>query len=239
MNLSSTIRSRILAAALVSVIWSLVQTSAQGEEKSAPAAVNATLPKVLIIGDSISIGYTDGVRQRLEKEAEVQRIPGNGQSTDFGLQHIEEWLGDEKWEVIHFNWGIWDTHIIAGGAIRNTTEVYRANLKALIEKLKVTGARLVWASTTPPATDIGGELGLKKENTAIYNAIAKSVVDDYHVPIDDLYSLVLPRLKTLQAEDGVHFTPAGSEVLAEQVAESIRRALKAPAEDKSPAAVKE
>lgn len=239
MNQTNPAGFRIVAAALLSVMWFLVEPSAQAEEKPAPAAVNSGLPKVLIIGDSISIGYTDPVRQRLEKEADVRRIPCNGQSTDFGLQNIDAWLGDEKWDVIHFNWGIWDTHIIAGEKIRNTTEVYRANLKALIEKLKATGARLVWASTTPPATDIGGELGLKKENTAIYNDIAKSVVDDYHVQIDDLYRLVLPRLQALQTEDGVHFTPAGSEVLADQVAESIRRELKKSAPSSTPAAGKE
>lgn len=222
--------AKVIGQLFVVSLLPAIQVASQANNtgrSDGPAATAAALPKVLIIGDSISMGYTDPVRKLLENEADVRRIPGNGQSTDFGLQHIDAWLGNERWAVIHFNWGIWDTHILPGGAIRNSTEVYRANLKALVERLKATGARLVWASTTPAAVDIVGDLGLKRENIPIYNDVAKSVVDDYHVPTDDLYRLALPRLKALQAEDGVHFSPEGSEVLARQVVESIRQELQA------------
>lgn len=65
-------------------------------------------PKVLIIGDSISIGYTPFVQKALEGKAEVFRNPGNAQHTGKGLVKLEKWIGEEKWEVIHFNWGLWD-----------------------------------------------------------------------------------------------------------------------------------
>jgi len=171
------------------------------------------------------MGYTEPVRKRLEKEADVRRIPVNGQYSDVGLKHIDEWLGDGDWDVIHFNWGIWDTHIIKGESIRNSAEVYGANLRKLVERMKATGATLVWASTTPIAADKHGELGLRKENTTIYNDVAKSVMVESGIVINDLYNLALPRLKSLQTEDGVHFSDKGNEVLADQVAQSIREAL--------------
>lgn len=225
------LRALTLAVALAWAVASSVRASAEPRhangEISGPGEVNGTLPKVLIIGDSISIGYTDAVRERLETEADVRRIPGNGQSTDFGLENIDAWLGDEKWDVIHFNWGIWDTHLLEGTRIRNTTAQYRENLRRLVERLKATGANLVWASTTPIAFDITGDLGVESKNTPIYNGIAKSVMKEFQVPIDDLYRRALPRLEALQTEDGVHFTPEGSEYLADSVARSIRRELRA------------
>ncbi len=64
-----------------------------------------TLPSVLIIGDSISIAYTDPVRAMLEGKANVHRIPVNGGNTLRGLDSLEVWLGDRNWDIIHFNWG--------------------------------------------------------------------------------------------------------------------------------------
>lgn len=60
------------------------------------------LPNVLPIGDSISIGYTVNVRKLLKGKADVFRIPSNGQASDRGLANIKKWLGDRKWDVIHF-----------------------------------------------------------------------------------------------------------------------------------------
>jgi len=60
-----------------------------------------SLPKILIIGDSISIGYTPFVKQMLGGIAGVHHNPGNGRYTGFGLEKLEEWLGDKSWDVIH------------------------------------------------------------------------------------------------------------------------------------------
>ncbi len=59
---------------------------------------------MLLIGDSISIGYTMPVRKLLEGKANVHRIPTNGGPTKNGIANIDNWLGTKKWDVIHFNW---------------------------------------------------------------------------------------------------------------------------------------
>jgi hypothetical protein len=66
------------------------------------------LPRVLIIGDSISIGYTKPTQKLLKGKADVRRISGNGGHTGRGIENLDKWLGEEKWDVIHFNWGLWD-----------------------------------------------------------------------------------------------------------------------------------
>ena len=62
----------------------------------APVQDVAGLPRVLLIGDSISIGYTLDVRELLKGKANVHRIPTNGGPTTNGLANLSKWLGDSK-----------------------------------------------------------------------------------------------------------------------------------------------
>src|SRR5260370_23689304 len=78
----------------------------------------AGLPRVLIIGDSISMYYTPEVRRLLSGRANVYRVPDNGKSTMYGLKNIEDWLGDGNWAVIHFNFGLHDIVVMPTGSIR-------------------------------------------------------------------------------------------------------------------------
>ena len=115
----------------------------------------AGLPRVLLIGDSISMGYTIPVRKLLEGKANVQRIPTNGGPTSRGVENIEEWLGDEPWDVIHFNWGLHDLKRMKDGKVdisgewQVAPEDYEKNLISLVSRLQATGATLIWAMTTP------------------------------------------------------------------------------------------
>ena len=58
-----------------------------------------------------------------------------------------------------------------------------------------------------------------------YNDIARRVMAEHDILINDLYATALPRLGEIQQPVNVHFTPAGSRALADQVIESVRAAL--------------
>src|SRR6185436_4651324 len=109
-----------------------------------PVIDQTGLPRVLLIGDSISIGYTVTVRNELAGKANVHRIPENGADTANGLKKIDEWLGDSHWDVIHFNWGLHDLKVTPEGGRQVPVEVYEKNLAALAARLKKTGAKLIW-----------------------------------------------------------------------------------------------
>ena len=198
----------------------------------APVKDDPNLPRVLLIGDSISEGYTVPVRRLLAGKANVHRIPVNGAFSANGLTHIKEWLGDGRWAVIHFNWGIWDMHhlgpngefVTQGGQIRTPIPQYVENLDKLIDAMNATGARLIWASTTP----IAPGLCVHPESVAQYNAAAKKLMKRHHIRIDDLNAAITPRVDELRSPDGCHYTPAGSEVLAQKVARSILKELAMP-----------
>ncbi len=69
-------------------------------------ACNNRKQNILIIGDSISIGYTPLVEKYFADKATISHNPGNAQHTGTGLDKIEEWIGSGKWDIIQFNWGL-------------------------------------------------------------------------------------------------------------------------------------
>ncbi|MFN4258079.1 MAG: SGNH/GDSL hydrolase family protein [Gemmataceae bacterium] len=184
-----------------------------------PITDDPKLPRVLLIGDSISIGYTLPTRNLLEGKANVHRIPENGGPTINGLAKIDKWLGDGKWDVIHFNWGLHDIKMDTGKH-QVPIEQYEKNLRELVQKLKRTNARLVWASTTP-VPDAKVSPPRRPADVVAYNAVAKKIMEENGVAINDLYAFALPRLEKIQRPANVHFTDAGSQALAEGVARSI------------------
>jgi len=198
------------------------------QKKPDPAFAAVTddpkLPQVLLIGDSISIGYTVPARKLLAGKANVHRIPENGGPTSTGLQKIDKWLDDGKWDVIHFNWGLHDIKMDMGGKHQVPLEEYEKNLRGLVKRLEATNAKLIWASTTPVPE---GKLSPPRKDSDVveYNALAKKIMEENGVAIDDLYAFARPMLDTIQMPVNVHYTPKGSEALAERVATSIQEAL--------------
>src|SRR5438309_9398605 len=121
----------------------------QAQKKPAPDPAFAEvkddpgLPRVLLIGDSISIGYTVATRKQLQGKANVHRISENGGPTSTGLQKLDKWLGDGKWDVIHFNWGLHDIKLDKDGKHQVPLDQYEKNLRELLKRLKATNARLI------------------------------------------------------------------------------------------------
>lgn len=203
------------------------------------------LPNVLIIGDSISIGYTLAVRKSLKGKADVFRPITNCAHSGLGVQKVKQWLGDKKWDVIHFNFGIWDTHCMYNNKIvsnrskykkedlrrRYTTEQYVDNLSEIVAILQKTGAKLIWASTTPYVSYGEDTKLLVIEN----NKEAKKLMDKERITVNDLHTLALPNLKKWQSGDGCHFKKQGYDQLAKQVTSNISDALSKKAKDSKPA----
>ncbi|MEX2174205.1 MAG: SGNH/GDSL hydrolase family protein [Pirellulaceae bacterium] len=191
----------------------------------------AGLPRVLLIGDSISIGYHLAVREALAGKANVHRPPTNCGPTTTGVEQIDTWLGEGKWDVIHFNFGLHDLKYVndqgqnvdpSKGHPQVSLANYEKNLESLVARLKKTGAKLIFATTTPvPEGSSARRFGDERK----YNDAALAVMKQHGVAIDDLHALALPKLKEIQLPANVHFKPAGSKLLGQQVAEEISKAL--------------
>jgi len=188
------------------------------------------LPRVLLIGDSISIGYTPRVRSLLKGKAHVHRPETNCRWSAFGNEMIEAWIGDSEWDVIHFNFGLWDWYGWAQET-RSTPESYARNLENIVAKLKAkTDAPLVFATTTPPC--VGPERKVKfvvsQDRAKEFNKVAGAVMKKHGVQINDLYSVIgEDRTRYQRGANDVHYIDAGRDLLAAKVAETIATALPA------------
>jgi acyl-CoA thioesterase-1 len=189
------------------------------------------LPRVLLIGDSISMGYTLQVREKLAGKANVHRPAENCGDTRRGLQKLDAWLGHGHWDVIHFNFGLHDLKFLdqngkyvapEQGRQVATLAQYEENLSALVTRLKTTGAKLIFATTTPvPA----GTLGRIERDETKYNTVALRVMKAEHVAVDDLDAFVLPLQEKIQRPKNVHFTEEGYALMADLVAKAIEAQL--------------
>jgi len=193
------------------------------------------LPKALLIGDSISIGYTPHVVATLKGKVDVTHHRGNAQHTGTGLKMLDRWIGETQWDVIHFNWGLWDLcyrhpqskeqgrRDKKRGTLTMPLEQYEKNLDQLAARLKKTKAKLIWAHTT---TVPKGEAGRKVGDDDKYNEAAARVMKKHGIEINDLNALTdsFPE-ELFTAPSNVHFKTEGSKKLGQTVAEKITEAL--------------
>jgi lysophospholipase L1-like esterase len=185
-----------------------------------PGNDDTKLPKVLLVGDSITRGYYKGVEEKLGGKAVVCRLATSKSLGDPGLlAEVQLVLGQARFDVVHLNNGMhgWGY----------TEDEYA---KALPDMLAVVrkgapGAKLVWATTTPvrvadkldqadPKTD-----RVKARNTAVAELAARE-----KIPVNDLFAVVDGKPE-LFSRDGVHLNPKGTAALAEKVAAEVQQVL--------------
>lgn len=199
------------------------------------------LPRVLVVGDSISMNYHNAAKSALKGVANYHRIEGNSFSTVYGVKNMERWLGDYKkkglgWDVIQFNHGLhdlkqaYDSTSKTWGAYVVSIEDYKAGLEKEIAILKKTGAKLVWCSTTPVQQSNTGKYARRKGASAEFNQAALEVIKKHpEIQINDLHGFICGSKafdKWRTARD-VHFWDQPSqELIGKVVAKAVIKAIK-------------
>lgn len=192
------------------------------------------MKKVLLLGDSIRMGYDEIVQELLKDECEVYFDKDNGRFTIYTLEQIHQlYKTHDHFDVVHWNNGYWDMDIESPtGEPLVPLEDYMRYLRRIIHTLRAYGAQVIFATTTPifedgNAADIqtGVNLRFKDEWVRHYNAAAKIVMEDENVPVNDLYELCLQGEGYYKCADRLHLTPQGYQKCAKQVCDHIRRYL--------------
>lgn len=198
-------------------------------------------PKILIIGDSISLGYTPFVEKRLSGKAIVFHNPGNAQHTGTGLEHIEEWIGNGDWDIVQFNWGLWDLCYRIPVNLKDTAKRddrdkrngkvtfdvtdYASHLDTIIATIrKKTKAKLIFVTTTYVPEN---EPGRYVEDAVKYNEAAKEVMARHGVIVNDIYeNSRLIHQKWALAPDNVHYQQEGYKALGALVSGFLEQEIK-------------
>jgi hypothetical protein len=186
-----------------------------------PEATGTKLPRVLLIGDSITQAYSQPVADKLQGKASVARLTTSKSIGDPALlAEVALVLGQCRFDVVHFNNGL------HGWGYSESD--YREHFPELIAAIRkhAPKAKLIWATTTPVRT--AKDLSVVADNTKrvqARNKIAQEIVSKERILVDDLYGLVKDHPEYWSA-DGVHFNAKGVAVEAEQVAKRVLESLK-------------
>lgn len=182
-------------------------------------ADDMSLKRILLIGDSISAGYTQTVIDRLQGVMHVDRLANSRGINDPALlKELTYMLGEYQYSAIHFNNGLHGFHI--------PDEVFASSLRYMVQVLTQygQGARLVWATATP-VTVPGDPSTLDEEKNAIVlrrNALAADIMQDYKISINDLHSVAAGRPE-LSLGDGFHYKEDGYALLGEAVVKALNK----------------
>jgi lysophospholipase L1-like esterase len=183
--------------------------------------------KILVIGDSISIGYMPRLQTALADIGEVVHSPGNGGDSVNVRGNLVDWLAQERPHAVVLNCGLHDLKREKGTAHHQVSlDNYRANLEAIYDHLGLADCRVFWVTTTPVIDERHQEAKpFDRYNADVveYNALGRAIAEDHEVAIIDLYAAARELdLESALGPDGVHFTDEAYEQLGDIVAEAVR-----------------
>ena len=173
------------------------------------------LPRVLIIGDSISRGCTVPVRDALKGKVNLHRAPANCGPTRYGLEKLDIWLGKGDWDLIVFNFGIHDR--------RTPSKTYTASLEKIIALLNPQTKKLLWLTSTP-VPEGANEYVAGSINRL--NSVATPLMQKHNIPVIDLHGYILPKLDEYQLPKNCHFKGDGYNYMGAFIAEEVLRQLR-------------
>ncbi len=189
------------------------------------------MPKVVLIGDSIRIGYEPYVIAELEGICDVWGPTENGGDSNNALCHLDEWVIDRQPDIIHLNCGLHDMKIENDLNNRQIPlDKYTENVKKIIDQIvSKTNAILIWATTTPVHEknhrNVKGFIRLESDVEA-YNTAATAIAQNAGLTVNDLNQVITSIGRDeLLLPDGVHFTDDAYKLLGEKVTEIIKQQL--------------
>lgn len=188
---------------------------------------------VLLLGDSIRMYCEDTVRTMLGDEYAVYSPTDNCKFSTLTLNSLQAWLKDIPTpQIIHWNNGLWDTaRVYEEDGCFTSPELYETNLRRILRELKKTGAKIIFATTTP--TD--PKKAEKHEGMSVhyiqdiieYNKIAVKIMAENGIPVNDLFAVVDGKQDAfIRQDDLIHPTEEGVEALAKQIVEKIKNITK-------------
>ena len=189
------------------------------------------MKKVLLLGDSIRVGYGKYVRMAFEDEAEICYPGENCRFAAYTLRNLNVWKNENKWvddfDLIHWNVGLWDCLELLDGQMLTELTVYATYLPRIHAVMKRfwPSARQIFATSTAVQEHLFGEMKRKNGNIEAFNQAAKDALIPLGVGINDLYALTKDFPESYYS-DSTHFnTKEGQSRMVNHVIACIEKEL--------------
>lgn len=189
------------------------------------------MKNLLLIGDSIRMGYDKSVKKTLENKANVILPDDSGRFASYVLRYFHEYLNGvegQDIDVIHWNAGLWDCLRLFEEEPHTPIDVYAYYIERICIRIKklCPNAQVIFATSTKVISE-KMDKNFKRYNEEIkkYNEVAVEIVEKYGFKVNDLYALS----ETLPEEahsDPVHYyTTIGTQAFTNQVLSFVVPAL--------------
>ena len=178
------------------------------------------MAKLSLLGDSIMFNnYGPVVEETLQNQFTVFRPDENCRFAAYTLRGLHEWKeGLAGSDIIHWNNGLWDTCDLFGDGAFTPLDTYVETMVRIARLLKRITPNIIFATTTPPSPKMWGH---DQNRIRLYNQTVCQELIREGVRINDLFSLVLPKVEEYICEDQIHLSEAGNQACAKQVMDAI------------------
>lgn len=188
------------------------------------------MKRILLLGDSIRMSYQPLVVNALAGRAKVVGPAENCQFSAHTLQSIDRWIDElGRPQIVHWNNGLHDCgHNPNREPVQYSVKEYTTNLTAILEKLKATGATVVWATTTPVHPDrpfVETQWSWRNKEIDKYSKAALDLMKSESIRVNDLRSIVASNPALCLSEDMLHLSEEGKKKCAEAVVEAVEALL--------------
>lgn len=189
------------------------------------------MKNVLLIGDSIRLGYDKSVRKTMEYEVNVYFPEDNCRFANYVLRYLHEYkglLGEETVDVIHWNAGLWDCLHLFEEEANTPLDIYAYYIDRICVRMKklFPEAKVIFATSTSVQTELMDKDHKRyNEEIEIYNKIAVDVVSKYGFMINDLYQVSIGLPEEAHSDPVHYYTSMGTKAFTEQVVSCLASAL--------------
>ena len=190
------------------------------------------MKKILLIGDSIRIGYDKYVKMAFEETAEVYYPSDNCCFASYVVRGLPDWkeevgCGDDV-DLVYWNAGLWDGLIMVDGENHTPIDIYKIYIQRICNIIKILfpSAKVIFATSTPVQEELF--LGWAKRynrDTELYNAAATEIVRNSGGDVDDLYILTKNAPLSNYSDQTHFYTKEGTKLLANHVINTIETCL--------------
>lgn len=185
---------------------------------------------VFLLGDSIKGFYKSRVEELLGGEYKIWTPAENCRFAKYTLNSLRHYFAAMREEnffpdIIHFNVGLWDlNHLYNTGRPFTECEEYIRDMKNILTQLKKTGAKIIFATTTPTRKERETAADTQHFNSEIkyYNEKLLEAIENDVDAVNDLYSVIEKDINKYISDDFLHPSPLGVEALAKRVTLSIQ-----------------
>ena len=189
------------------------------------------MKKLLLIGDSIRLGYDKAIKKTLEGKAEVYFPEENCRFASYVLRYFHEYLekvGTYDIDVIHWNTGLWDCLRLFGEDPHTPLDVYAYYIERICVRIKklCPNAKVIFATNTSVISEeMGDDFKRYNEEIEAYNNAAVEIVKKYGFEVNDLYAASVTLPKEAHSDPVHYYTKTGTEKIANQVLSYVVPAL--------------